>query len=323
MIYIYVYYQSRHNREINLLLYFIILIIKGDVTFTTPISRTKGCSGNVIGDGPGGQKRSIGSVIDDSRNILTVNELTRSATQIMTPTILFQQRFGIIIARHRNKHRVIRVLDVKNVNVQNRCIQTGDIIIPLNNRNIEDCTEFEHFRNIPESPALLFQQQEKQYQTQQQQQQRLLHNQEIQRQREQQQKDVQELFGFELQQRSVSHNTYCVITSRVSSVHIGDVVVTKNNLLLHECRTVHDISIYSPNQYRNRNIWKSILQEWDDCNPCRYCGYVYLKSMRQRSICCQHGKCLNAMYPILKPIPQHFLTQILQDIPHWAEKSIY
>lgn len=45
--------------------------------------------------------------------------------------------------------------------------------------------------------------------------------------------------------------------------------------------------------------------------------------MRQRSICCQHGKCLNAMYPILKPIPQHFLTQILQDIPHWAEKSIY
>lgn len=73
-----------------------------------------------------------------------------TATQNITPTMLFGQRFGITVARHRNKYRVIGVSDTHNVHVESRRIQVGDIIETLDNRNLQDCTEFDHFRNISE-----------------------------------------------------------------------------------------------------------------------------------------------------------------------------
>jgi hypothetical protein len=64
---------------------------------------------------------------------------------IETPAIQFQNRFGITISKHYSHFRVIY-----SANPQ---IQTGSIIMPFDNRKIEECTSFSHFEAI--DPSLL------------------------------------------------------------------------------------------------------------------------------------------------------------------------
>jgi hypothetical protein len=199
--------------------------------------------------------------------------------------------FGVHISKHFNHYRVISAPAHLNIHV-------GQIIVPLQNLTLMQCTERSHFDCVEYASRKSYL---KQRST----------------------KAPINILGMVIER---SHSFYSVlsVTDKSLNVFVGDIVTTKTHIDdLSHCKTLNDFDIYSKQQYANRTKWSSIAQEWDDSSPCKHCGFVYLKSNRSRSICCQNGQCISTQYPVLRPLPEVLKQAVLSDMVHWSDKSTY
>jgi len=77
---------------------------------------------------------------------------------------------------------------------------------------------------------------------------------------------------------------------------------------------------------RNMNDYNytSITIEWDYRNPCLYCGCVFLKSEKNRKVCCHNGDffSINSTFPRLKPLPPQVKFLCIERTPHFSRNCV-
>ena len=75
----------------------------------------------------------------------------------------------------------------------------------------------------------------------------------------------------------------------------------------------------------NRTKFMPIQQTWDYKNPCKYCGFVYLKSTpkKSRHLCCMNGNAFNSSFPLLRPLPPILKRLCEQYTDHMSPFSAY
>ena len=91
-----------------------------------------------------------------------------------------------------------------------------------------------------------------------------------------------------------------------------------------------DLQLVHPSQVRsisNNYNYKSIVVEWDYEHPCSCCGCLYLKTEKNRKICCNNGQFLtiNSTFPRLNPLPfRHKLSSyVLKELHIFQEIAFH
>jgi len=72
------------------------------------------------------------------------------------------------------------------------------------------------------------------------------------------------------------------------------------------------------------NYSQSIAVEWDYQHPCPYCSCLYLKTEKNRKICCNNGQFLtiNSIFPRLHPLPPQIKFLCIERTPHFSRNSV-
>lgn len=71
--------------------------------------------------------------------------------------------------------------------------------------------------------------------------------------------------------------------------------------------------------------FQSVQQEWDDSNPCPFCGCIYLKSNKKRGSCCKTGEYTlpTSPYPNLHELPQGIFKILSEHLEHMTKWSSF
>jgi hypothetical protein len=78
------------------------------------------------------------------------------------------------------------------------------------------------------------------------------------------------------------------------------------------------------NELINSYDIRPITVEWDYENQCLYCGFIYLKTEKNRKNCCSSGQFLgiNSPFPKLNPLPPQIRFLCIERTPHFSRNSV-
>jgi hypothetical protein len=121
-----------------------------------------------------------------------------------------------------------------------------------------------------------------------------------------------------------------VSTSQLSQRNLNDIMGTSSGPtaiggLVHIDDDVVVTTVSAANHRRGRT-YQTVSQQWDFDNPCPFCSYIYLKSVRktQRQQCCQNGEALDGRkFPQLLPLPPVLSQLYFHRMEHMGSKSGY
>jgi len=125
-----------------------------------------------------------------------------------------------------------------------------------------------------------------------------------------------------------SHFELTPVTNNSGNYSDSEITPARRNLNMsfeNESTPENETNIARTRTRTNINNYsRSIVVEWDYQHPCSYCSCLYLKTEKNRKICCNNGQFLtiNSTFPRLNPLPPQIKFLCIERTPHFSRNSV-